>query len=364
LLRFLYALILRLEYIMINLLSIRCSLAFAPYILESAESFLRTGDTTSRVIRQAANGFIMRSEDALLLRHQNREAALGREEVRHYLATVRLRSGFYDVARKSDEVILANVGKNLLLSHPQSEMWIDAQTIPSLLAAFKGQVIADDETLPEWLNLSGGDGRLLLSDQRNGRWVLLGSDHFTEFEKRHQLLESSIELPKAMKPPTILLKGLNIHLQTAFKLAATFEEFADTGAFIAFEEFTPTYQLTVMRATEGMKISDGNLLVAVTAKEARKWAAILGAELEKYQAKEFVRGSIKTVLATTEQGLWVLQWGDEILLSNDDLQNIKTVQGDEIQTKRLVIKRDGDFLLVLEKSNGNCVALIEEIGVL
>lgn len=345
---------------MINLLSIRCSLAFAPYILESANSFLQTGEAVSSVFRQAANGFIIRSENALLFRHQNREASMGREEVQHYLATVRFRADFYDIARKSDEVILASVGKSLLLSHPQSEMWIESKTIPSLLAAFNGTVRMDDQTLPEWLNISGGDGRLLLSDQRNGRWVLLGSDHFAEFQQRYQLLESSSELPGAAKPPTILLKGLKIHLQTAFKLAATFEEFADTGNFTAFEEFTPAYQLVVMRATEGMKISDGNLLVAITAKESRKWAAILRAELEKYQAREFVRGQIRTVMATTEQGLWVLQWGDEVLLPDDELEQVKTFQDGEVQTERLAIRRDGDFLLILEKSNGNCVALTEE----
>jgi hypothetical protein len=345
---------------MINLLSIRCSLAFAPYILESAESFLRAGETASSVVRQAANGFIIRSEDALMLRHQNREAALSREDVKHYLATITFRADFYDVARKSDEVILANVGRNLFLSHPQSEMWIEAKSVPSLLAAFNGTIKVDDETLPEWLNLSGGDGRLLLSDQRSGRWVLLGSDHFAEFEQRYQLLATSKELPGATKPPTIPLKGLKIHLQTAFKLAETFEEFANTRAFTPFEEFTPTYQLIVVRATEGMKINDGNLIAAVTAKEAHKWAAILRAELEKYQAKEFARGTIKTVLAATEQGLWVLQWGDEVLLSDDELKQIRAFQDGEIQTERLAVKRDGDFLLVLEKSNGNCIALIEE----
>jgi hypothetical protein len=345
---------------MINLLSIRCSLAFAPYLMEGADRFLRTGEAVSSVFRQAANGFIIRSENALLLRHQNREASLSREEVKHFLATVRFRADFYEVARKSDEVILASVGKSLLLSHPQSEMWIESKTLPSLLSAFDGTVKIDDQTLPEWLNLSGGDGRLLLSDQRNGRWVLLGADHFAEFQQRYQLLESSSEPPGAIKPPTLLLKGLKIHLQTAFKLAATFEEFADSGNFTAFEEFSPTYQLVVMRATEGMKISDGNLLAAVTAKESRKWAAILRAELDKYQAREYTRGQIRTVMATTEQGLWVLQFGDEVLLSENALEQVKTFQDGEVQTERLAIRRDGDFLLILEKSNGNCVALTEE----
>jgi hypothetical protein len=345
---------------MINLLAIRCSLAFATYILESVESFLRDGEAASRVVRQAANGFIIRSEDSLLLRHQNREAALGREEAKHFLATVSFRAQFYDVARKSDEVILASIGNDLLLSHPQSEMWLDGKAIPSLLAAFNGTISLNDGTLPEWLTLSGGDGRLLLSDQRSGRWVLLGSDHFAEFERRYKQLASQGEYAKTIKPPTILLKGLNLHLQSAFKLAQTFEEFADTGAFTPFEEFTPAYQLIVMRATEGMKISDTNLLVALTPKEARKWAAILLAELEKFQAREFVRGSMKTVLAKTEQGLWVLQWGDEVLLAFEEMEKITSFQDREWQTDRLAFKRHDDFLLILEKVSGNCVALTNE----
>jgi hypothetical protein len=345
---------------MINLLAIRCSLAFAPYLLDSTESFLRSGEVPSMVVRQAANGFIIRAESSLLLRHQNREATLGREEVKHFQSTVSFRAQFYDVARKSDEVILASIGKHLLLSHPQSDMWIEAQAIPSLLAAFKGTVRLEDATLPEWLTLSGGDGRLLLSDQRNGRWVLLGSDHFAEFERRYTKLASAAEDTKALKPPTIILKGLKVHLQTAMKLAETFEEFANTGGFTAFEEFTPVYQLVVMRATEGMKISDANLIAAFTSKEAPKWAAILRAELEKYQAREFVRGGIKTLLAKSEQGLWALQWGDEVLLPDDELQHIRALQNGEGQTDRLAIKYEGDLLILLEKASGNCVALTKE----
>lgn len=345
---------------MINILSIRCGLAFAPYLLESAERFLKTGEATSKVIKQAANGFIIRSEDSLLLRHQNRETSLNKEATKHFFSTVQFRSNYYDIARKSDEVVFANVGKNLLLSHPQSEMWIDAKSIPSLLSAFNGTIQSADEALPEWLNISGGDGRLLLSDQRSGRWVLLGADHFAEFERRYHLLSSSVEFQKSIKPPTISIKGLRLHLQSAFKLANSFEEFAESGTFTPFEEITPVYQLMVVRATEGMKIGDANLIVAVTAKEARKWAAIIRAEMEKYQARQAERDSIRTVLANTEQGLWIMQWGDEVYVSKDELNQIKSLPVEEVQTKRLAIKRDGDFLLVLEKSNGNCVAVTEE----
>jgi hypothetical protein len=345
---------------MINLLSIRCGLAFAPYFLEGAETFLKTGEAISRVCRQAANGFIIRSEESLLLRHQNREASLDGGDTKHFVSTVALRAAFYDVARTSDEVVFASVGGSLLLSHPQSEMWIEAITIPSLLAAFNGRINATDKAVPEWLNISGGDGRLLLSDQRSGRWVLLGADHFAEFERRYEVLKSSVEFQKSIKPPTISLKGLRLHLQSAFKLAKTFEEFAETGEFSPFEEFTPVYQLIVNRATEGMKISDSNLIVAVTAKEARKWVDIINVEIEKYQAIQIERGSIRTVRANTGQGLWIMQWGDEVFISEDELNQIKAFQGVEIQSERLVIKHDRNFLLVLEKSNGNCLALTED----
>lgn len=345
---------------MINILSIRCSLAFAPYVLESAEIFLTTGEVTSRVYRQAANGLIMRFDETLLLRHQNREASLDSDETRHFFSTIKFRSDFYDISRTSDEVVLSSVGESLLLSHPQSEMWIEAKTIPSLLAAFNGTIYANDQALPEWLNISGGDGRLLLSDQRSGRWVLLGSDHFAEFERRYPAVHTSVAFPKSIKPPAIGLKGLSLHLQSALRLAKTFEEFAETGAFTAYEELTPVYQLMVVRATEGMKISDSIVSVAVTAKEARKWAEILKAEMGKYKAIQMERGQIRTVLASTEQGRWILQWGDEVFVSAEELNQIKSLEGGEIQSERLAIKREGNLRLVLEKSNGNCIALTEE----
>jgi hypothetical protein len=102
------------------------------------------------------------------------------------------------------------------------------------------------------------------------------------------------------------------------------------------------------------------LKVAVTAKEARKWRDIIEAEVGKFQAMQMERGQIRTVLATTGQGRWVLQWGDEVLVSDEELKQINSLQGVETQSERLAIKRDSNSLLVLEKSNGNCVALTDE----
>jgi len=212
---------------MINILSIRCSLAFAPYLLEALEAFLKNGVAPPRVVRQAANGLVIRADNALILRHQNSEASFGETYAKHYLATVRFRSEFYDISLKSDEVVIANLGTQLFLSHPQSQMLIDATYLPSLLAAFT-QSLNTEETvsLPEWLTISGGDGRLLLSDSRNGRWVLLGSDHFQEFQCRYNLLSLAEDFAQPEKPPEILIKGIKVHLQSALKLARELEAFA------------------------------------------------------------------------------------------------------------------------------------------
>jgi hypothetical protein len=345
---------------MINILSINCSLAFAPYILESTEAFLAsvaTSDIPSRVIRQAANGFIIRAEGGLLFRHQNREAELGREEAEHYFATIGFRQEVFDVAKTTDEVVFANVGNQLLLSHPQSEMWLEAGVIPRLLEAFHQKGSPGIETLPEWLTLSGGDGQLLLSDQRNGRWVLLGSDHLAEFKRRCSLLNSSAVFQPLEKPPKISVKGLAIHLQGALKLQETLEEFAATGSFRPYEEITPVYQLLVMRTIEGMKISDGNLAMAMPAKEAQKWAAILRSELEKYQVKLSDRGNIRTVFATVEQGVWILQWGDEVLVSNHQLRKLQSQPFQNEPNERLTSRQEDEYLLLLDKASGGCVAL-------
>lgn len=76
---------------MINLFSIRCSMAFAPYIAESATAFLTDGAMPSRVVRQGGSGLIMRAGEDVVLRHQNREAFFTPEDARHYLATVQFR---------------------------------------------------------------------------------------------------------------------------------------------------------------------------------------------------------------------------------------------------------------------------------
>src|SRR5439155_1580992 len=74
--------------------------------------------------------------------------------------------------------------------------------------------------LPEWLSVSTGGGRLLLSDQRTARWVLLGEDHMRELERRIETLRVPTVAPPRLEPPTISLKGLTVHLQSAFRSQA------------------------------------------------------------------------------------------------------------------------------------------------
>src|ERR1044072_202509 len=188
---------------MINIKSIGCGLAFAPYILESLKLYLETGRVNPSVVRQAATGLIIRSEDELIIHYQNRDAILNPEEAQHYLTTIGFRAEVFEISRYSDEVVLMNVSNAVLLSHPQSEMWIEKSVIPNLLAAFNGENDATQNSLPDWLTISGGDGRLLLSDGRTGRWVLLGQDHYVELARRQPRLDSLTEKIQVEKPPTI-----------------------------------------------------------------------------------------------------------------------------------------------------------------
>jgi hypothetical protein len=347
---------------MINIISIRCSVAFAPYLFEGLQSYLQGAVDISQVVRQGASGLIIRAAANLSIRHQGREVILADEEyesAQHFFSTIHLRSEFYDVARRSDEVVLASVGPQLLLSHPQSEIWLPAEALPVLIDAFHKPSELNQAGLPDWLTLSGGDGRLLLSDQRSGRWVLLGADHLAEFERRREPIRSGSLLTAPIKPPTVSVKGVTVHYQSAFKLAEALEVFAQTNTFQPFEEMTPQYCLGVARTSEGMQIVDSNLKTAITAREARKWAAILRDELEKRQARQLERGAIRTVFADGEDGRWVLQWGDEICLSPQEQKALASTT-EPHETEKLVFNKEGQYHLALEKASGNCIALTEK----
>lgn len=347
---------------MINILSLRCSLAFAPYLAESAPEFLRGGLLASRVVRQGGTALIIRSDGDVALRHQDREAFLSRDEAVHYFATIQFRSEVYDVLRMQDEVVLANVGNELLLSHPQSYLWLECDTIVALSNAFNSGAssIADEirASLPDWLTVSTGGGRLLLSDQRTARWVLLGDDHIRELDRRLEALRAPIAAAPRLEPPTIALKGLPVHLQSAFKLLATLERFVDTDDVEPFEEITPIYSLTASRSTEGIEFRNSEMRIALTPREARKWVGIMRAELDSLNARQVERGGIRTVFAVTGDGQWVLQWGDEVFIPKG-AGSLLSSRGEipNASTNFPMCQKTTEFLLLLSHGTGACVAL-------
>ena len=346
---------------MINILSIRCGLGFAPYLADSLAAFIDDGAFAPQVVRQGGSGLIIRHEAEALLRYQNREARLDVPTARHYLATIRFRVDAYDIARMTDEVVMANIDSTLLLSYPQSELWLEAKDLAALLRAMDRNAPTEIATagLPDWLNVSMAAARLLLSDQRNGRWVLLGADHLDAIAGRLNALgEGGLSAAK-QRPPTLTVKGLTIHLQSAFKLAEALEAFADSGQVLAFAETTPVYTLAVAAATQGLELRDWDHRVGVNAREARKWASIIGHELSQLNAAQIERGRIRTVIADGEDGRWVLQWGDEVFVPRDTIADLRapTIAPSDERPGGLLIHRTEEMTMLLVLTTGACAAL-------
>jgi hypothetical protein len=344
---------------MLNILSIRCGLAFAPYLADAMAGYLDCGAFNSRVVKQGGNGLILRSDAEIDLRYQLHEAALGAAEARHYSATLALRRDVYDITRMADEIVIASVGDSVLLSHTQSELWLEAPVIHALVRAFREDAQAADLALPDWLTISTAANCLLLSDQRTGRWVLLGAEHAAELERRARLLVSADKVARPAKPPTLTIKGVTVHLQSAFKLAAALDRFAETGDVTAYTEQSPDYVLIVEKTTGGMAVGDFDQRVTLNAREARKYAAIVRDELEQRRAVQFERGRLRTVIVNDGDGRWLLQWGDEILLSNEAAAALQQASA-MTAGGGLVVRRDDGFLLLLNPATGACVALTGE----
>ena len=345
---------------MLNLLAIRCGLSFAPYLADAMAGYLGEGAFNSRVVKQGGNGLILRTGAEMVLWFQAREAALGSHEARHYAATVAFRADVYDITRMADEVVIASVNESLLLSHPQSELWLEAGAVAALLRAYEGGAPAGarDMALPEWLTVSTGAGRLLLSDQRTGRWVLLGADHVAELARRAGSLAPAGLTASRKGPTTFTIKGVTVHLQSAFKLADSLESFAGSGHVVAFTEQAPDYELAVEPTPEGVALRDFDQRATLTARDARKYAAILRDELERRHAVECERGGLRTVIADDRGGRWVLQWGDEVWLSHEDLRAISG-GGATNAAGDLRVRRASEFLLLLVPATGACVALTD-----
>jgi hypothetical protein len=345
---------------MINIRSIRCSVAFSPYLLESVSAALNNDGVVSRVVRQGGHGLIIRADSTLVLRYDLRQNSLGPGELRHYLATIKFRRDFFDVLRMSDEVVLATIGGDLLLSHPQSEIWLEAAELRGLLALCDGAQAIDSElSLPDWLETSAGGDRVLLSDRRSGRWVLLGKDHLEELRRRVELLRPLDVARRVPKVPTISMKGLEVHIQSATDLANALNEFATTGKVSSFEEITPEYSLAVMLSGQGLELSDSDMRISLTAREARKWAGILRAELQRLRVRQIVRDNIRTVFADGEDGYWILQWGDQVFVPKTALPDFSTRCGSTEGNPGNIVQRDAGFAMLLDPRNGSCVALTD-----
>jgi hypothetical protein len=297
----------------------------------------------------------------MVLRYQNRQEQLGREEATHYFATVAFREEHFQVLRMEDEVVLATVGSELFLSHPQSELWLNQHTVTSLLQIFgslgRSEIPAD---LPEWLSVSSSAGRLLLSDQRSGRWVLLGLDHIRELDRRLELQKRASPSAVSPQPPTVSLKGVTVHLQSATTLAQALEEFAATGRFKGFTDRTPRFWLSARETTGGIEIDDGTSRTALTAKEARKWIDIIRGELTRLNFHDMSRGRIRTVFADAEAGRWVLQWGDEVLVPHSVIGDLTSNLAYRSGSGKLAVKQNDDICTLLAPSTGDCVALQEK----
>jgi hypothetical protein len=349
---------------MINILSIRCALAFAPYLLESMAGFLNAGAAAARVVRQTGSGLIIRSENEFALRYQSRECLLGQEDLRHYLAKIEFIADVYDVKRTSDEVVISTVGQDIVVSHPQSELWLDRAVVAEIVQTFNSEPGASEEAvsrLAPWLSISTGGGRLLLSDGRTGRWVLLGSEHLANLEGRLIAREKLGEKAAKPVPPTITLKGVTIHLQSALKLAETLEHFGNAGEVKPFEEITPAYSLAVSRFSEEIEIRDSNQRAALTARESRKWSSVIRAELDGLKLRQVERGRVRTVFADVDEGRWILQWGDEVFIPNRALARVLSVQDTigRCSADDPLVRRTREFLLLLSRETGSCVALTE-----
>ncbi|HSE38108.1 MAG TPA: hypothetical protein VLG74_12465, partial [Blastocatellia bacterium] len=313
---------------------------------------------------QGGTSLILRSAGHLVLRHDHRQAALGMEDVRHYAATIRTRSEFYDVSRMQDEVVLASVGDEVLLSHPQSDMWLNSDALGALVSAFFRVAASQPEGplfgIPEWLKVSTGGGRLLLSDQRTARWVLLAEDHVFELDRRLATLRQTSQAAVGPAPVTIPVKGLKVHLQSAFRLSRALLDFARTGHVTPLEEITANFELKASPCTEGIELRSADERVTLTAREAPKWASIINSELERLSARQFDRGGIRTVFAATQGGCWVLQWGDEVFVwKGVPFERLSRSEALSDATGSLVGNHTDEFLLLLSPPTGACVALTE-----
>jgi len=259
-----------------------------------------------------------------------------------------------------DEIVLASLGPELLLSHPQSEIWLSQETLRALVKTFESNASTIDTGIPEWLKVSLGGGRLLLSDQRTGRWVLLGADHLNELRQRIAQPGTGSTPLQFQSPPIINLKGIRIHLQSALKLVSIMEDFAAGREVIAFDETTPSYSLKVSTSANGLELSDFDNQAVLNSRETRKWIDLVKAEIEALQVSQIERGRIRTVFAGDHSGRWILQWGDEVFVpGRASLESVGHLADSPGNSSDVIARGIDGFKVVMNYSTGYCVALTE-----
>ena len=161
-----------------------------------------------------------------------------------------------------------------------------------------------------------------------------------------------------VKPPTLLLKGVTIHLQSATRLVRTLERFSDTAEVLALDDLAPHFSLRVKTSSEGLDVSDSNANVGINRREARKWAAIIDAELSRLRVTETERGLIRTVFADGEGGRWALQWGDEVFVPahcHASLTTPGSLAG--FENASLAVREAQGFVMLLSRRDSSCAAL-------
>lgn len=358
---------------MINLFSIRCSLAFAPYLERALAEYLESGYSRPLVVRQGGNGLEARVDSpesrppSLIVRHEGREDGLDADSARHYRATIEFRTALFDVRRTSDEVVLAKTADGVLISFPLSQIFLEPEAAGAVVSCFKAGCVAATDALavPDWLVISASADRLLLSDQRSGRWVLLAEEHIDYLEDSCR--DSNFADARGAirtRCPGITVKGIEVPLFSAFRVARALEEFVASGKVTALNDVTPDGSIAIANAPEGIELRDTSHRVSLNAREAAKWGSIIRAEIERLKAMEFERGCIRTVVANADEGRRVIQGGDQILAGRGFIDECRKIASAVPDSSRmhcgdLVHQQSNDRMLLLSKTSGHCVALTE-----
>jgi hypothetical protein len=295
----------------------------------------------------------------LILGHQEHEARLSLGCAQHYKAVIDFRSLSLQISRLSDEVVMATTSGGILLSYPQSEMWLEPDEAAGIVRLFREPESsrAGATRLPSWLLASVSGDRLLLSDQRNARWVLLASEHIEDLERRAKTAVTATA-GQPRRSPQITVKGIQVRLQPAFLVAEALDAFARTGQFVEFEEEAPESAVAVARAGERIELRVSDQRAGFDVREAAKWAAVIRAELDTLKAVQLDSGAVPTTVVDTADGRWVLQRGDEVLVPLALVERLRGSRGPKSGVEDQVSFALGtDSLLMMSHPSCSCVAI-------